>query len=256
MTTQTKGPLCLAAILAISICFAVHADPQPFRPFLDATVTMDCKTSTDCDNLAKKYYEYFGVYNAQGQPNPAALSRGTITQWRALHGFSPDPKTLATGEVRFSYYNGGDLRIGRDMHCRVYQKSLPPPLISGLENVLACYVTNYGDGTFSFEADDTDNTDKSQAYTNAVSVSTVPATAGKAGNPIATVVMEAGYSILSKSEPEVWFAAYNAAGKPVTSAALDDYNGGQNKQAIPGICLSCHGGSWARSWQLGECCQR
>ena len=42
------------------------------------------------------------------------------------------------------YYNRGDLQIGRDMHCRSY------PGVFMVE-VLACYVTNYGDGTSSFE---------------------------------------------------------------------------------------------------------
>lgn len=112
-------------------------------------------------------------------------------------------------ELTAHYYNGADLGFGRDMHCRTLSELSPPGF--------ACYVTNYGDPTLPMER------------------SLELLLAGQ--NPVATVTME--YRPADLLNP-VRFYAYGAAGERLLQLALDS----QGAKPFPGICVSCHGGTF------------
>lgn len=207
----------LLAVLGTSAVMQVFAQPSPARDFLAADQTMACNSPSSCQAITASYYQTIGAV-----PNGA---RATLALWKELHGFG------APGGVEQSavFYNRGDLAIGRDMHCRTY--SPPIPSNSPLTPVtLACYVANFSDGEPGHAFG---NSDPAKAI--------VRATQGQ--NPLATVVMETTYfKELSIGDPEVYFIVYDANGQPDPAPVLDGSKGGRNKQSVPGICLSCHGG--------------
>lgn len=114
-----------------------------------------------------------------------------------------------TGEVVAKYYNRGDLGIGREMHCR-----------KAFTGRVSCYVKNYGDATDGL-ADTVDALDD---------------TIDGVDN-FATVAMD--YFPTAGSN-KVRFYTYNAANNLITEAELDS----QGDKQIPGLCMSCHGGSY------------
>ena len=73
------------------------------------------------------YYRNIRAITGSG----STLVRDTLDQFKARNGFAP-----SVGDVRAIYFNEGDLRLGRDMHCRQ----------NGLK--VACYVSNYGEPPF------------------------------------------------------------------------------------------------------------
>lgn len=232
----------LARQFGLFLLFAAtvaHGQPRPHDgTFLDASKFMDCNSSVvdDCKKLATQYYKHTGIFDFNGNPS---ADKGTIARWRAFHHFNANPSSVppnASDEVRVSYYNHGDLGIGRDMHCKRYDTPVSSPFPGpGKFETLACYVTNYGDSVHNFSLSNV-----GEAIANAAAAKDD----GLGGhNPIATVVMETTFvEGFGFRESEVSFAAFDQAGQPVTEATLDISNNGQNRQAVPGTCISCHGG--------------
>ena len=217
--------LLVAVALALLVGRAAAAPPAHEGPFLDARKTMLCGDVDTCRAISTDYYRERGF---DGNPNSP---RGTLEMWKSTNAFG---KPLADGddEATAVYYNRGDLDIGRNMNCRSRIVKQPPAEPFTFVT-LACYVANYGDGISGH--DFFGNSDPGKSIENAKN----------AGTPIATVVMETTYiKELAFTEPEVWFAVFDKAGKPITEATLDNSQNNQqaNQQAVPGICLSCHGG--------------
>lgn len=126
----------------------------------------------------------------------------TLALFKAAYGFP-------TGEVTTTYYNDGDLGIGREMHC----KARPG-------GGVVCYVVNYSAqaGQALFGTDPTATLANAAAHTGA----------------FATVAMIYDGSATNP----VKFMVYNAAGNISTTAQLDSTGG---NVSIPNNCLSCHG---------------
>jgi hypothetical protein len=124
----------------------------------------------------------------------------TLDDFIGRYGFATDDTTA-------TYYNVGDLGIGRDMHCRV----LAAP--AGV----ACYSRNFG--TFGGTVED--------GLARAVD--------GLA--PLATVAMV--YRQPIEAPNAVQFVVYDSAGVLATSAALDTRG---DNTSVPQNCLNCHGG--------------
>jgi hypothetical protein len=125
----------------------------------------------------------------------------TLTDFMARFGFPGD-------ETSASYYNHGDLGIGREMHCRATETPA---------GGLACYVRNYG--TFGGTFDD--------------AIAAMLA----AGPPLATVAMV--YTPPIDAPNAVSFIVYGPDGSLANEAQLDTR--GDNK-SVPQNCLNCHGG--------------
>lgn len=150
--------------------------------------------------------ETLEYYNNTGAPS-------TLAGFRAAYGFP-------AGEVTATYYNDGDLGLGREMHC----KSFP----YGTSQGVACYVTNYsgsvdaaGNPRAVFDVDPT----------------TVLADAVARNHPLATVAMV--YKPLPAGAANaVSFVAYGADGARLNTAQLDST---ANNTSIPNNCLACHG---------------
>ena len=144
------------------------------------------------------------AYRTATDANPLG-SRDTFTHWLSANGFT-------SGEPQAVYFNNGDLKFGRNMHCRVTATG-----------TTACYVSNYG----TVGEDD--------------SITALPE-ARAAGTPVATVTME--YDPTATNGENVQFWAYEFATNPngdyLAHPALD----GQGGKPIPDICLACHGGQY------------
>jgi hypothetical protein len=133
----------------------------------------------------------------------------TLDIFRGKYGFP-------SGDVTATYYNDGDLGLGREMHCRVFQT---PQLQVGV----ACYVSNY-----------------------AQQVNGVPIFGGSSAvalqdavtrtNKFATVAMV--YTPPANTTNSVQFMVYNAQGLLAPKAQLDN---AAHNTFVPGNCLSCHG---------------
>lgn len=133
---------------------------------------------------------------------------GTLDAFRAIYGFS-------NGDVTATYYNDGDLGLGREMHCRAFAATQTTVGV-------ACYVKNYGvlNGAPIFGGS------SALALQDAV---------GRT-NAFATVAMT--YTPPATAPNSVKFMVYDAAGILTPTAQLD--NTGFNT-FVPGNCLSCHG---------------
>ena len=143
-------------------------------------------------------------------------TRDTLNHWKAANGFHTDG-TLVPGEASAIYFNNGDLKFGRDMHCRVTNN---PP------GATACYVSNFG----TVGTDDAALAlSQAEAY---------EASGQSAPQPAATVTMEfdptAGASM-------VQFWAYKSDGTYLAHPALDS----QGPKPIPDICMACHQGTYS-----------
>jgi hypothetical protein len=123
------------------------------------------------------------------------------------------PPTLADFQARFpttvttTFYNAGDLGIGREMHCGAQAGG-----------AVACYVSNYG--VFGG--------DRGEALNAAVARTGAFATVAMVYTPPAT------------APNSVRFMVYGANGQLVTQAQLDQYG---DNVSIPNNCLNCHGGA-------------
>jgi hypothetical protein len=163
-----------------------------------------------------------------GPPNAAELTDYPT----GVDSWAPNPRTdfaafksqngFPAGEATAVYYNKADLRLGRDMHCRVTSDSR-----------IACYVSNYSD----------------TAAPPAGAATALHATAkGHASGGLdllfATVAME-----WDPSKPDgtnVQFYVFNALGARQTQATLDS----EGPKPVPRICTACHGGSYRSSDKL------
>jgi hypothetical protein len=137
-------------------------------------------------------------YNAIGAPS-------TLASFKSSFGFP-------TGEVTATYYNDGDLGLGREMHCRA---------LGGGAGAVACYVTNYSGiaGQAVFNQDPT----------------VVLADAVARQHSFATVAMTYNGGSGANS---VKFMVYDASGNRTNQAQLDSTG---NNKSIPNNCLACHG---------------
>jgi hypothetical protein len=125
----------------------------------------------------------------------------TLDAFMTRYGF-PGDETSAT------YYNAGDLGIGREMHCRATETPA---------GGLACYVRNFG--TFGGNREE------------AIGL----LIAG--GVPLATVAMV--YTPPITAPNAVTFMVYGPTGELVNEAQLDTVG---NNTSIPQNCINCHGG--------------
>jgi hypothetical protein len=143
-------------------------------------------------------------------------TRDTLDHWKAANGFSTNG-TPAPGEASALYFNNGDLKFGRDMHCRVTNNT---------PGAIACYVSNFGNvGT----------DDAPSALTDAENYE---ASNQSSPNPIATVTME--YDPTAGGSA-VQFWAYKGDGSYLPQAQLDS----QGPKPLPDICLACHQGTYS-----------
>jgi hypothetical protein len=154
---------------------------------------------------------------ANGATRPKYLdNRGWVpaAETTAYYTAIAAPTTLAAFRTQYAleatttastYYNAGDLGIGREMSCQ-----------SQTDGGLACAVSNYG----TFGGDEKDALDR--AITGA--------------GAFATVAMV--YRPPLDAPNSVQFIVYGATGTLATTARLD--TAGDN-EAIPNNCLNCHG---------------
>jgi hypothetical protein len=143
-------------------------------------------------------------------------SRDTLDHWKAANGFHTDG-TPAPGEAATIYFNNGDLKFGRDMHCRVTNNT---------PGATACYVSNFG----------TVGTDDAPlALSQAESYE---ASGQNAPQPAATVTME--YDPTAGGNA-VQFWAYKGDGSYLSHPTLDS----QGPKPVPDICTACHQGTYA-----------
>jgi mono/diheme cytochrome c family protein len=135
----------------------------------------------------------------------ATAAPATLAAFMTKYGFAPSG---GAGEIAATYYNGGDLAIGREMHCIATAQPA---------NGAACYVSNFG----AFDGD-------ASAAITALETGTA--------TPIATVAMV--YSPPITAANAVTFAVYSASGALQPSAQLDAYG---DNTSVPQNCLNCHG---------------
>ena len=169
------------AVFSTGVIVASPGDPIDVaaRPrFLD-------RRGSIADSETATYYQTIGA--------PA-----TLADFRSKLGFGGD-------DVTSTYYNAGDLGIGREMHCR-----------SQPAGGLACYVANYG----VFGGDPDLALDRAVTRTDS----------------FAAVAMV--YTPPADAPNSVQFMVYGAAGGLVTRAVLDRFG---DNASIPNNCLNCHG---------------
>jgi hypothetical protein len=165
---------------------------------------------------------------ATGQP------RNTLNGWKTLNGFNING-ALTTGEVQTTYFNNGDLKFGRDMHCR-------PTNGSG---AIACYVANFGNVGTDDSTIALPQAEQYEAGGQGITNTAVQL-------PVATVAME--YDPVKG----VQFFAYKdgpinnvADGTYLPKPALD--GGGPNgPKPMPDICMACHQGSYDGSTNINN----
>ena len=137
-------------------------------------------------------------------------NRNTLNNWKIVNGFNTNG-ALATGEATAIYFNNGDLKFGRDMHCRQTNTST---------KAMACYVSNFG-------AVGTDDA------TSALALAKQYETSGQtAPLPGATVAME------YDPATGVQFFAYHGDGTYFPNPALDS----EGNKPMPDMCMACHQG--------------
>lgn len=154
-------------------------------------------------------------YQAATDANPGG-SRATLDGWKQANGFSTTGSPVAN-EAKATYFNNGDLKFGRDMHCRL--KTAPA-------GAVACYVSNFG----VVGTDD--------ATTAVPDANTYEASNQVSPTPVATVTMEYDPT---QGAAAVQFWAYGPNKNYVAHAALDS----QGAKPLPDLCLGCHQGSYS-----------
>jgi hypothetical protein len=171
------------------------------------------------------------VTGSTGVLSEAAGPLNTRSGWKTKYGFTASSAPAAgqqcaqpnSGEACAIYFNNGDLKFGRDMHCLVFNTST---------GATACYVSNFGDAGHD---------DAPTAVASALAYeAAAQSTSSSVTQPTATVTMT--YDPVS-SDPisGVQFWAYGSNGASLTSATLDSQLG----KPIPAICLGCHQGSYS-----------
>jgi hypothetical protein len=150
----------------------------------------------------------------------AAQTEAYYNSWSAPISLAAFKSAYLFGsdDVTATFYNNGDLGLGREMHCRVNN--------FGVVKIIPCYVTNYS------------GIDNVAAFGE--NPATVLADAVNHQHEFATVAMVYREITIpgASTTSQVDFVAYNKAGTRVTSAQLDSTNA---HSTIPNACLSCHG---------------
>ena len=145
-------------------------------------------------------------------------SRGTLTDWLSTNGFAGTaPESHAT------YFNDGDLKFGRDMHCRTVPHAGNPNFSL---DWIACYVTNYGQVGVDFVHQPSNPVTDAYNHQGA----------------IATVAME--YHPDQADRVQFW--AYRGDNTYLPTPALDVEGG----KPMPDICVACHQGSYVGAGNL------
>jgi len=152
-----------------------------------------------------------GLENAYYQKTDPNNLRTTYPDWLAVNGFSAQGQTPGPNEIEATYFNNGDLRLGREMHC-----------IEHDTGNIACATINYGaPGSID------------------LAESSLQEAIDKLG-PLAAVTMEFNPSDL---ENTVNFAAYNLQSdeqERIEYLQLDN----EHAKSVPGVCLDCHSGEF------------
>ncbi len=165
------------------------------------------------------YYTQLGVL---GGP----VLRDNFTHWKETNKFNNDPTMLVAGEAVAQYFNNGDLQLGRDMHCLK-----TTPVVGGVtHDHIACYVSNYGNGTNTVQGD------PQFGVQNAVD---------RLIQPAATVAME--YDAPQGSPPPVdavQFYVYHGAANNNGGEFEDPILDSEGNKYLPQNCMACHGGSY------------
>jgi hypothetical protein len=138
-------------------------------------------------------------------------SRDTLPNWLTANGFGGNAI-----ETHATYFNNGDLKFGRDMHCR----NVSSAGTGFSQDWIACYVTNYGSVGVDFAHQPSNPV--TDAYNHQ--------------NQVATVAME--YHPDQTDQVQFW--AYNAMNAYLAHPALDVEGG----KPMPDICMACHQGSY------------
>jgi len=144
-------------------------------------------------------------------------TRDTLNKWKTANGFSINGSPVSL-EAKAIYFNNGDLKFGRDMHCRV---------TNAVTHATACYVSNFGQVGFN---DETVSLPQAVAY---------EASGQATPQPVATVAME--YSPAG----DVQFYAYKSDGSYLAHPVLDSQ--AITIKPIPDMCLACHQGTYSPS---------
>ena len=172
--------------------------------------------SSSVGDIRGSHVEHFtgvseGFENAYYQKTDPNNLRTTYPDWLAVNGFSAQGQIPGPNEVEATYFNNGDLRLGREMHC-----------IEHDTGNIACATINYGSpGSIDLaESSLQEAVDKL--------------------NPLAAVTME-----FNPSDPEntVNFAAYNLQSdeqERIEYLQLDN----EHAKSVPGVCLDCHAGEF------------
>ncbi|HWV13877.1 MAG TPA: hypothetical protein VN030_00485 [Cellvibrio sp.] len=199
---------------------------------IDVTTTQNYltrKKTTCADNI--KYTT--SINNSIAKTSPAAVGRSTFDGFLEENQYFERISTAKSAQ----FFNGGDLGFGRNMNC--WSKDNNAASISGNISHLACFVGNYG--VTDSVGRSVHSSLREANLDNILSMAPSGAYTFAAGNPghkpFAIVAMEYNKN---KTENEVTFFAYNAAGQAVQQVELDNEKG----KTIPGACLSCHGGTF------------
>jgi hypothetical protein len=179
------------------------ADDNPSQPFL----TMPTGVQTDGRPSASQQQATCAYYQSIQAPR-------TLNDFRSAYGFNE-------GETVATYYNQGDLGLGREMHCAK----------NGIG--LACYVTNYGrdaNGNPNFGGDP--NVALAQAAAHQ--------------NPIATVAM-VSFGPAVEAPDGIYFMVYANDPQAPTCPGTDlqpfaQLDSAGVNEAVPQNCMTCHAG--------------
>jgi hypothetical protein len=245
--TVTDSATPTPAVVASTINSGPGLDPNLFPSGYDTdTVNFShCNGPVSINNLtllANKPYFLGPIFGGTITDNSMAYqmatdaqlggSRDTLTHWKQTNGFAISALSGGQpcaapnqGEFCAAYFNNGDLKFGRDMHCRVTNPN----------GATACYVANFGQvGTDDAPLAMTDV----QNYENS----------GQAQmgvtQPGATVTMEYD-PVTTDKLAGVQFWAYDINGNYFPKPALDSQGG----KPIPDICTACHQGAYQPATQ-------
>jgi mono/diheme cytochrome c family protein len=203
-----------------------------------------------------------------GTPQAIQVALSTLTQFQQRYGLStssvPNP-----GEATATYYNRGDLGLGREMHCIDNSFDCVTHTCDPAKPEVACYVKNFAAGgptldtlgnltlsefTFGESADIAFQNINNQTVNNQTAFATV----AMVYRPAVTI---------STGFDTVFFVVYDAAGKLLSAATLDRAGvayenvfkqppstartaalallgtpGVNFNNHIPSNCVTCHGG--------------
>ena len=208
-----------------------------------------CQKKLDAETV-QYYLKAVGVFDSirpDGTGHPSR-DRGNLSAWKKTLGFAADPTNARPDEIRLSYFNNGDLQFGRDMHCRIQPTEHQiGPYKQLVAETYACYVSNFSNAP----------PNPGPVFDKNVDPKTSAGLAILGHGPIATVAMEvtavpvgvpAGPGggvkpVLGFKFGDVKFLAYDQDGNPFGNPALDS----EGFKAIPGLCMSCHGGAYVPS---------